>query len=70
MHGVLDELTSSSERAQRLRDEFVFVVVPMLNVDGVLNGNYRCSLAGTDMNRSWDAPQRHVVPHELTWRDG
>ena len=29
-----------------LRDEFVFVVVPMINPDGVINGNYRCSLAG------------------------
>ena len=45
-----------------LQDEFVFVVVPMLNPDGVVNGNYRCSLAGCDMNRTWDAPQRHVVP--------
>ena len=28
-------------------------VVPMLNPDGVINGNYRCSLAGVDLNRVW-----------------
>lgn len=26
-------------------------VVPMLNPDGVINGNYRMSLAGVDLNR-------------------
>jgi hypothetical protein len=62
MHGLLDELTSASERANMLRDDFVFVVVPMINPDGVINGNYRCSLAGVDMNRAWEAPQRHVAP--------
>ena len=32
--------------AKILRDNFVFKIVPMLNPDGVINGNYRCSLAG------------------------
>jgi len=26
-------------------------IVPMLNPDGVINGSYRCSLAGVDLNR-------------------
>ena len=26
----------------------------MLNPDGVINGNYRCSLLGYDLNRVWD----------------
>ncbi len=37
-------------------------VVPMLNPDGVANGNYRCSLAGCDLNRLWDEPPRHIAP--------
>ena len=28
-------------------------VVPMLNPDGVAVGNYRCSMAGLDLNRMW-----------------
>ena len=62
MHGLLLALTADNERASALRDEFVFVVVPMLNPDGVINGNYRCSLAGCDLNRLWDAPHKHIAP--------
>lgn len=28
----------------------------MMNPDGVILGNYRCSLAGFDLNRVWEAP--------------
>ena len=42
-----------SEEARELRDNFVFRIVPMLNVDGVVYGNYRCSLLGVDLNRKW-----------------
>lgn len=45
--------TRESEEAQALRDNFVFKIVPMLNPDGVINGSYRCSLAGYDLNRVW-----------------
>lgn len=51
MKGVLDYLTSDSLQAVALRDKFVFKIVPMLNPDGVIVGNYRCSLAGGDLNR-------------------
>jgi murein tripeptide amidase MpaA len=30
----------------------------MLNPDGVINGNYRCSLAGADLNRRWKTPNK------------
>lgn len=45
-----------------LRDNFVFTVIPMLNPDGVTNGNYRCSLAGCDLNRRWKFPSKVVHP--------
>jgi hypothetical protein len=38
-------------QAELLRDNFVVFVVPMLNPDGVVYGNNRCSLAGVDLNR-------------------
>ncbi|KAL4175512.1 hypothetical protein KRP22_000477 [Phytophthora ramorum] len=56
MHGILDFLTGNSLEARFLRHHFVFKVVPMLNPDGVIHGNYRCSLAGTDLNRRWLNP--------------
>ena len=28
----------------------------MVNIDGVVNGNYRCNLGGIDLNRVWNNP--------------
>jgi murein tripeptide amidase MpaA len=46
MKGIIDFLISSEPEANLLRENFVFKLVPMLNPDGVINGNYRCSLVG------------------------
>jgi hypothetical protein len=45
-----------SPQAYGLRRAYVFKVVPMLNVDGVVVGNYRCSLSGHDLNRRYHNP--------------
>jgi murein tripeptide amidase MpaA len=45
MQGLLDYLVSDDEGAKYLRNNFVFKIVPMLNPDGVIVGNYRCSLS-------------------------
>ena len=57
-----DFITGSSLDAHVLRSNFVFKIVPMLNPDGVINGNYRCSLAGVDLNRNWMEPSRKMHP--------
>jgi ribosomal protein L32 len=62
MLGVLDFLTSNDPEADALRQKYLFKVVPMLNPDGVINGNYRCSLIGADMNRRWKNPQAGIHP--------
>lgn len=62
MKGVLDFLTSKTPEARALRDHFVFKIVPILNPDGVINGNYRCSLSGQDLNRRWKAPSKILHP--------
>ena len=63
MRGILFFLTDpTSEEARLLREKFVFKVIPMLNPDGVINGNYRCSLAGCDLNRRWKYPNKHLHP--------
>jgi hypothetical protein len=56
MKGILDFILGDSPEAYSLREEFIFKIVPMLNPDGVIHGNYRTSLAGCDLNRRWKAP--------------
>lgn len=54
MDGVLDLLTDEkSNLAQMIRRHFIVTIIPMLNPDGVAVGNYRCSLSGRDLNRTW-----------------
>ncbi|XP_036283474.1 cytosolic carboxypeptidase 3 isoform X2 [Pipistrellus kuhlii] len=62
MKGFLDFILGSSRDAQLLRDTFIFKVVPMLNPDGVIVGNYRCSLAGRDLNRNYTSLLKESFP--------
>jgi len=62
MKGVIDYLTGPSLNAKILRDNFVFKIIPMLNIDGVVNGNSRCNLAGFDLNRCWIEPNKKLQP--------
>ncbi|NXF54561.1 CBPC2 carboxypeptidase, partial [Oceanites oceanicus] len=62
MQGFLDFLLSAHADAQLLRRLFVFKVVPMLNPDGVVVGNSRCSLAGRDPNRAYGTALRGSFP--------
>lgn len=55
-------MTGNSREAEAVREQFVFKVIPMLNPDGVINGNYRCSLVGADMNRRWKKPHKIIHP--------
>jgi hypothetical protein len=58
MKGLIDFIAGNSREAEVLREKFVFKIIPMLNPDGVINGNYRCSLSGGDLNRRWKAPSK------------
>ncbi|XP_072529822.1 cytosolic carboxypeptidase 2 isoform X2 [Salminus brasiliensis] len=62
MQGFLDFLLGDSPDARLLRETFVFKVVPMLNPDGVVVGNYRCSLTGCDLNRNYRTLLRDSFP--------
>ncbi|XP_075611643.1 cytosolic carboxypeptidase 2 [Balearica regulorum gibbericeps] len=62
MQGFLDFLLSTHADARLLRRLFVFKVVPMLNPDGVVVGNSRCSLAGRDPNRAYGTALRGSFP--------
>lgn len=62
MQGFLDFISSDDEVAVALRKSFVFKIIPMLNPDGVIHGNYRCSLAGVDLNRQYKHPDPILHP--------
>ncbi|XP_076642435.1 uncharacterized protein LOC143353191 [Halictus rubicundus] len=62
MKGIIDFLTGESDQAKALRERFVFKLVPMLNPDGVIVGNNRCSLSGKDLNRQYRTVMRESYP--------
>ncbi|XP_058798639.1 uncharacterized protein LOC131668464 [Phymastichus coffea] len=62
MKGIIDFLTGESNQARELRERFIFKLVPMLNPDGVIVGNNRCSLAGKDLNRQYRTVLRESYP--------
>ena len=60
--GAIDFLLSDCEEAKYLRDKYIFKIVPMINVDGVICGNTRTSFAGCDLNRRWINPNEILHP--------
>ena len=62
MRGVIHYLTADTEAAEALRKVFVFKIVPMLNPDGVIVGNTRCNLAGSDLNRQYKHTVKEAYP--------
>lgn len=62
MKGILDFLTADHPKAHDLRSQFIFKVIPMLNPDGVIVGNHRCSLVGRDLNRQYKMVVKEMFP--------
>ncbi len=60
--GFIDFLMGDSEEAKKLREVYVFKIIPMMNPDGVLVGNSRTSFAGCDLNRRWGKPNEIIHP--------
>ena len=60
--GCMDFLMGNSEEAKKLREIYLFKIVPMMNPDGVLVGNSRTSFAGCDLNRRWGKPNEIIHP--------
>ena len=62
LQGTIDFLLSNNNIAKYLLNNFIFKIIPMLNPDGVIQGNYRCSLAGCDLNRRYLYPSSIFHP--------
>lgn len=66
MQQFVETVLGSSAQAQRFRTHYRLLVVPLLNPDGVDEGNWRHSAAGVDLNRDWD---QFVQPETRAVRD-
>ena len=54
VQGLIDFLVNiKNPISNYLRDKLIFKIIPMLNIDGVIFGNYRLNILGKDMNRLW-----------------
>lgn len=64
MKGVIESLLDFEDKnfAEFLRNHFYFLIIPMLNPDGVSIGNSRCSFSGNDLNQVWANPDRFIHP--------
>jgi len=51
-----------SSEAKQLRRMFIFKLIPVLNPDGVVHGNYWSSTAGVDLNWQWINPDPLLHP--------
>ncbi|KAL4487062.1 hypothetical protein ABPG72_001514 [Tetrahymena utriculariae] len=62
VEGAINYLCNlKNEEASYLRERCVFKVVPMVNPDGVIHGNYRTDLSGVDLNRNWLIPDKQYL---------
>ncbi|APQ18843.1 M14 family metallopeptidase [Maribacter hydrothermalis] len=53
MKSFIETLSGDSPKAQKFRDNYDVFVVPLMNPDGVDNGNWRHNMGGIDLNRDW-----------------
>jgi murein tripeptide amidase MpaA len=40
----------------------IFKIIPMINPDGVIYGNSRCDISGSDINRQWGDANKFLYP--------
>jgi murein tripeptide amidase MpaA len=62
LNGLLNYLCSDKEDARELRRQAIWKVIPMLNPDGVVAGNFRTNLCGRDLNRQFKAQNTFLLP--------
>lgn len=54
--GVIKFLLGDSPTAVELRKAAIFYIIPMLNIDGVVNGFSKRDICGSDLNENWESP--------------
>jgi len=66
IHGLISFLSSNNAQLNQIKELLTFKIVPMINPDGVIAGNYRTSFIGKDLNRLYvqnDCPDEEEKPN-------
>lgn len=66
MQEFVRTVSGSSALARSFRKAYEVVLVPMINPDGVDEGNWRHNIAGVDLNRDWE---NFIQPETKSVRD-
>ena len=71
LEGLINFLLSDNESAQRAREKFVYLIIPMMNPDGVFNGTSRYNMEMEDLNNIWlnDEKMQPEVLGVQQWAD-
>lgn len=62
LRGAVDQILSGEELSKKLLRHCDFIVIPMVNPDGVVAGNFRTSLFGKDLNRLFKSKDTTLIP--------
>lgn len=55
-----------NEGVDWILENYMIKIYPMVNVDGVIYGNFRCDLTGSDLNRKWKDTSKVLHPQVYT----
>ncbi|KAG8348835.1 putative Zinc carboxypeptidase Succinylglutamate desuccinylase Aspartoacylase family [Trypanosoma vivax] len=62
IHGAISFLLSRDRHAAKIRENFIFYIVPMINPDGVARGHTRLDQNGYNLNRCYNRPNPQTQP--------
>ncbi|KAH0791288.1 Clan MC, family M14, Zinc carboxypeptidase-like metallopeptidase [Histomonas meleagridis] len=67
IEGLMQTVFANNEFGVKLRKSYSWLIIPMINPDGVICGFYRPSLSGDDINRVWQKPDplSHPIAHNV-----
>ena len=72
VEGIINFLLSDNTEAQRIRDDYTYYIIPMMNPDGVYHGVSRYSPLMQDLNDEWVRDDTDIldVPVEVEFAKG
>lgn len=69
MEAFVDELVAMIRRDPALEKQTQFLIVPLLNPDGVAHGHWRANRGGSDLNRDWGIFAQPETRAVKSWLD-